>query len=74
MAKIPKVAEDVQAGLTRLRPILMTAISTVIALIPSSLGGANAPLARAVIGGLLTATFLTLTFLPALYVLTKREV
>jgi multidrug efflux pump subunit AcrB len=33
------------------------------------LGGANAPLARAVIGGLLTATFLTLTFLPALYVL-----
>ena len=62
-----------EAGLTRLRPILMTAISTVIALIPSALGGANAPLARAVIGGLLTATFLTLTFLPALFVLTKLE-
>jgi HAE1 family hydrophobic/amphiphilic exporter-1 len=60
-----------EAGLTRLRPILMTAISTVIALIPAALGGANAPLARSVIGGLLTATFLTLTFLPALFVLTK---
>jgi multidrug efflux pump subunit AcrB len=62
-----------EAGLTRLRPILMTAISTVIALIPAALGGANAPLARSVIGGLLTATFLTLTFLPALFVLTKPE-
>jgi multidrug efflux pump subunit AcrB len=62
-----------EAGVTRLRPILMTAISTVIALIPSALGGANAPLARAVIGGLLTATFLTLTFLPAIYVLTKSK-
>ncbi len=61
------------AGITRLRPILMTAISTVIALTPSALSGANAPLARAVIGGLLTATFLTLTFLPALYVLAKKK-
>ncbi len=62
-----------EAGLTRLRPILMTAISTVMALLPSSLSGANAPLARAVIGGLLTGTFLTLTFLPALYVLVKSR-
>jgi multidrug efflux pump subunit AcrB len=62
-----------EAGTTRLRPILMTAISTVMALIPSALGGANAPLARAVIGGLLTGTFLTLTFLPALFVLAKSE-
>ena len=61
-----------EAGLTRLRPILMTAISTIIALVPAALGGANAPLARSVIGGLLTATFLTLTFLPALFVLAKR--
>jgi multidrug efflux pump subunit AcrB len=59
------------AGITRLRPILMTAISTVIALIPSSLSGVNAPLARAVIGGLLAATFFTLNFLPALYVIVK---
>ncbi|MGZ6371051.1 MAG: efflux RND transporter permease subunit, partial [Bdellovibrionota bacterium] len=62
-----------EAGIARIRPILMTAISTVFALIPSSLSGANAPLARAVIGGLLTGTFLTLTFLPALYVLVKGK-
>jgi len=62
-----------EAGMTRLRPILMTAISTVIALVPSSLSGANAPLARAVIGGLLAATFFTLNFLPALYVLAKEK-
>jgi multidrug efflux pump subunit AcrB len=60
-----------EAGITRLRPILMTALSTVIALIPSSLSGVNAPLARAVIGGLIAATFFTLNFLPALYVLAK---
>ncbi|NNN06577.1 MAG: hypothetical protein HKL90_11810, partial [Elusimicrobia bacterium] len=48
-------------------------ISTVIALIPSSLSGVNAPLARAVVGGLLAATFFTLNFLPALYVLAKRK-
>lgn len=62
-----------EAGTTRLRPILMTAISTVIALLPSSLSGVNAPLARAVVGGLLAATFFTLNFLPALYVLAKRK-
>jgi HAE1 family hydrophobic/amphiphilic exporter-1 len=62
-----------EAGLTRLRPILMTAISAIMALLPSSLSGANAPLARAVIGGLLTSTFLSLVFLPALYVLTKKK-
>ena len=60
-----------EAGAARLRPILMTAISTVMALIPSALSGANAPLARAVIGGLLTSTVLTLTFLPVLFVLAK---
>jgi multidrug efflux pump subunit AcrB len=62
-----------EAGLTRLRPILMTAISAIMALFPSSLSGANAPLARAVIGGLLSATFLSLIFLPALYVLFKKQ-
>ena len=62
-----------EAGVARLRPILMTAISTIMALIPSSTSGANAPLARAVIGGMLTATCLTLTFLPALYVLVKKQ-
>ena len=63
-----------EAGVTRLRPILMTAISAVMALTPSALSGANAPLARAVIGGLFSSTFLTLVFLPALYVLVKERV
>jgi multidrug efflux pump subunit AcrB len=62
-----------EAGITRFRPILMTAISAVMALIPSSLSGANAPLARAVIGGLFTSTFLSLVFLPALYILVKTK-
>jgi multidrug efflux pump subunit AcrB len=61
-----------EAGLTRLRPILMTAISAIMALLPSSISGANAPLARAVIGGLVTATFLSLVFLPALFVMVKK--
>lgn len=61
------------AGIVRLRPILMTAISTVMALLPSAMSGANAPLARAVIGGLLSGTFMTLLFLPSLYVLVKSE-
>jgi multidrug efflux pump subunit AcrB len=61
-----------EAGLTRHRPILMTAIAAIMALFPSSLSGANAPLARAVIGGLITSTFLSLVFLPALFVLSKK--
>jgi multidrug efflux pump subunit AcrB len=67
----PKLAIR-EAGITRLRPILMTAISAIMALLPSSISGANAPLARAVIGGLLTSTCLTLVFLPALYSIAKK--
>jgi CzcA family heavy metal efflux pump len=62
-----------EAGLTRLRPIVMTALSAIMALLPSSLSGANAPLARAVIGGLITSTFLSLVFLPALFILTRKK-
>jgi multidrug efflux pump subunit AcrB len=62
-----------EAGLTRIRPILMTAISAMMALLPSSLSGANAPLARAVIGGLISSTFLSLVFLPSLFVFAKRK-
>jgi multidrug efflux pump subunit AcrB len=62
-----------EAGSTRLRPILMTAISAIMALLPSAMSGANAPLARAVIGGLLSSTFLTLIFLPSLYLLVKKK-
>lgn len=61
-----------EAGRTRLRPILMTAIAMVIGMLPMSLGlgeggEQNAPLGRAVIGGLLLATFTTLLFVPTVF-------
>ncbi|MFQ5670623.1 MAG: efflux RND transporter permease subunit [Acidobacteriota bacterium] len=65
-----------RAGQVRLRPILMTSLSTVLALIPMAVGGAgaeaNAPLARAIIGGVLGAGFLSLVVVPCLYVILKR--
>ena len=62
----------VRAGRIRLRPILMTSLTTICGLIPMALGlgegaEANASLAIAVIGGLLVSTFLTLVFVPTLY-------
>ncbi len=64
----------VEAGVTRLRPILMTTLTTVLAMVPLALGigeGAEtwAPMARAVIGGLMTSMLLTLIVVPAWYVL-----
>ena len=61
-----------EAGRRRLRPILMTALTTVFALVPLALGAgeggeAQAPLARAVIGGLLSSTLITLVFVPVVY-------
>jgi len=58
------------AGFVRLRPVLMTALAMIIGMIPMALGlgdggEQNAPLGRAVIGGLLLATFATLFFVPA---------
>jgi multidrug efflux pump subunit AcrB len=60
------------AGATRIRPVLMTALAMVIGMIPMALGlgeggEQNAPLGRAVIGGLLFATVSTLLFVPVLY-------
>jgi HAE1 family hydrophobic/amphiphilic exporter-1 len=60
------------AGRTRLRPILMTTLTTILGLVPMSLGigeGAElqAPLARVVIGGLATSTLITLFFVPTVY-------
>jgi len=60
------------AGLTRLRPVIMTALAMIIGMLPMSLGlgeggEQNAPLGRAVIGGLTLATFTTLFFVPLVY-------
>jgi multidrug efflux pump subunit AcrB len=60
------------AGLTRLRPVLMTALAMIIGMLPMALGlgeggEQNAPLGRAVIGGLSMATFATLFFVPVVY-------
>ena len=65
------------AGKTRLRPILMTAFSSAIGLVPLALGigeGAElqAPMAVTVMGGILVATFLTLVVTPALYIGTEE--
>jgi len=62
----------VEAGATRFRPVLMTALAMIIGMIPMALGlgeggEQNAPLGRAVIGGLLLATVATLLFVPAVF-------
>jgi multidrug efflux pump subunit AcrB len=71
---LQKVEAILQAGPTRFRPILMTAGSTIIAVLPVALGmseggESRAPMALAVIGGMLTSTFLTLLVIPVVYLL-----
>ncbi|MBO9636525.1 MAG: efflux RND transporter permease subunit, partial [Siphonobacter aquaeclarae] len=66
------MAAALDAGRTRLRPILMTALAMIIGMLPMSLGlgeggEQNAPLGRAVIGGLVLATFTTLLFVPIVF-------
>ena len=66
------------AGFTRFRPVVMTALAMMIGMVPMALGlgdggEQNAPLGRAVIGGLLLATFGTLTFVPALFAFMHRN-
>jgi multidrug efflux pump subunit AcrB len=68
----------IEAAATRLRPILMTALAMIIGMIPMALGlgdggEQNAPLGRAVIGGLLMATFATLFLVPIFYTLLRRS-
>ena len=68
----------IEAGRTRLRPILMTALAMILGMIPMALGlgeagEQNAPLGRAVIGGLLFATFATLFLVPIAYVLLRKS-
>jgi multidrug efflux pump subunit AcrB len=66
------------AGVTRLRPVIMTALAMIIGMLPMSFGFGeggeqNAPLARAVIGGLMVATFATLFFVPIVYSTLRRK-
>jgi len=68
----------IEGGRERLRPITMTALTTVLGLLPMALGSSHIgdaqyyPLARAVMGGLISSTFLTLLVLPAYYVMGER--
>ncbi len=71
-------AAALEAGRTRLRPILMTAIAMIIGMLPMSLGlgeggEQNAPLGRAVIGGLILATLTTLLFVPVVFSYLARK-
>jgi len=68
----------IEAGRTRLRPILMTAMAMILGMIPMALGlgeagEQNAPLGRAVIGGLVLATFATLFLVPIGYILLRKK-
>jgi CzcA family heavy metal efflux pump len=79
-AGIPAVQAALEAGFTRMRPVLMTALAMIIGMVPMSLGlgeggEQNAPLGRAVIGGLLFATVATLFFVPSIFAMihTHRE-
>jgi multidrug efflux pump subunit AcrB len=68
------VLAAIEAGLTRFRPVCMTALAMIIGMVPMALGlgdggEQNAPLGRAVIGGLMFATVATLVFVPSVYAL-----
>jgi len=71
-AGVPAIEATVEAGYTRIRPVLMTALAMIIGMVPMALGFGeggeqNAPLGRAVIGGLLFATVATLFFVPSIF-------
>ncbi|MBX3226745.1 MAG: efflux RND transporter permease subunit [Labilithrix sp.] len=78
--KVGRDARDaaLAAGMTRLRPVMMTALAMIIGMLPMSIGlgeggEQNAPLGRAVIGGLLMATLTTLFFVPVMYSVLRRK-
>jgi len=75
---MPLVDAVAESGRRRLRPILMTTLTTVLALVPLALGigegaDAQAPLARAVVGGLTGATLITLLLIPVVFSLFHRD-
>jgi multidrug efflux pump subunit AcrB len=68
-----------EAGYTRLRPVVMTALAMIVGMLPMALGMGeggeqNAPLGRAVIGGLLMATIATLFLVPVVYSILRKKV
>jgi multidrug efflux pump subunit AcrB len=72
------ITAALEAGYTRLRPVIMTALAMVVGMLPMALGVGeggeqNAPLGRAVIGGLLLATVATLFFVPVVYSVLRRK-
>jgi multidrug efflux pump subunit AcrB len=72
------VAAAMEAGFVRIRPVLMTALAMIIGMLPMSLGlgeggEQNAPLGRAVIGGLLFATLATLMFVPVVFSMIHKK-
>jgi multidrug efflux pump subunit AcrB len=74
---VDAVTAAIDAGFTRFRPVLMTALAMIIGMVPMALGFGeggeqNAPLGRAVIGGLAFATLATLLFVPAVFALLHR--
>jgi multidrug efflux pump subunit AcrB len=79
-AGVPGLEAALEAGYTRIRPVLMTALAMIIGMFPMALGlgeggEQNAPLGRAVIGGLLFATVATLFFVPCVFAMVhaRRE-
>jgi multidrug efflux pump subunit AcrB len=72
------VAAAIEAGFVRIRPVLMTALAMIIGMLPMSLGlgeggEANAPLGRAVIGGLTFSTIATLMFVPVVFSMLHKK-
>ncbi len=77
--RMSAAAAAVEAGKTRLRPVLMTALAMILGMVPTAIGlgegsSQNAPLGIAVIGGLFMATLFTLCFVPVVYSLVRRPV
>ncbi|HTC94016.1 MAG TPA: efflux RND transporter permease subunit [Terriglobales bacterium] len=77
---VPPVRAAVEAGFTRIRPVIMTALAMILGMLPMALGlgeggEQNAPLGRAVIGGLMFATVATLFFVPSVFAIihTRRQ-
>jgi HAE1 family hydrophobic/amphiphilic exporter-1 len=76
--KLPLIEAIAESGRRRLRPILMTASTTCFALIPMALGlgegsEMQAPMARAVVGGIASSTLITLLVVPVIYYLMERR-